>query len=473
VANSAAEDHYERELKFDVSADWTLPEPPRPVAAGVEREVVRLETTYFDTDARDLLRSRLTLRRRRGDADEGWQLKVPAGAGRTEIRLPPSGDGVPAELAELTLGVRGGRALRPLATLVTERHVHRLRARGGATLAEIAVDDVTAGPTREAGHPLRWHEVEVELADGDERLLRTLAGWLADSGARPSASSSKLGRAVGLEPVPTRDLTTLAGLAGAYLDAQFDAIVRGDIELRRGHDVVHPTRVGTRRYRSVLRELAPLFEPDRTVVLDAELAWFAAALGAVRDRRVLRAHLAESIGGLPAALVLGPVAARIGEALAREESDALHALSTVMRGERYFALLAQLRAWREEPPLVGDEPARHIARYLTRAQRRVARRVAAAAHATDRDQALHRARKAAKRARYLAELAVPELGRHAEAVRDQMKATQDRLGLRQDGLIAAEFLHRHGAAAGAAGENGFTYGLLYERELTRARSIDH
>jgi hypothetical protein len=55
---------------------------------------------------------------------------------------------------------------------------------------------------------------------------------------------------------------------------------------------------------------------------------------------------------------------------------------------------------------------------------------------------------------------------------DRMKKLQDDLGLQQDRVVAAEFLRRAGAAAVAAGENGFTFGLLYERQLNRLREDD-
>jgi CHAD domain-containing protein len=53
-----------------------------------------------------------------------------------------------------------------------------------------------------------------------------------------------------------------------------------------------------------------------------------------------------------------------------------------------------------------------------------------------------------------------------------MKKTQERLGDRQDRIVAAEFLRRMAATADLAGENGFTYGLLYERECTRAQAVN-
>jgi hypothetical protein len=47
---------------------------------------------YFDTSDLRLLRAGVTLRRRTGGPDEGWHLKLPAGAdSRDEHRLPLTG----------------------------------------------------------------------------------------------------------------------------------------------------------------------------------------------------------------------------------------------------------------------------------------------------------------------------------------------------------------------------------------------
>lgn len=467
------EEHRERELKFDVGVDWRLPDLTvlTPPGGSVQRDTAHFETTYFDTAARDLLGSRITLRRRAGDADTGWHLKVPAGEARTEIRLPATGRGLPAELREVTRGVRAGAALTPLATLTTEREIHRLLDESGSALAEIVVDDVTALAVREVGVTRHWREVEVELLDGDERLLKKAASWLTKRGAAPSPSSSKLARAVDGDTGKPRDAATLSGLVGAYLDAQADAIVRGDLDLRRGRTAVHATRVGTRRYRSVLRVLGSIFDAERADALDADLAWFAGALGAVRDLQVLRAHLGDMIAELPPELVVGPVAERIRAALDAEEEQAATRLAALMRTKRYFGLLGQLRAWREELPVAADEPAEGVAGYLAKAERHVRRTLKAVPKGAGRDEALHRVRKSAKRARYVAELSTPELGKHARRAVKRMKKTQQRLGLRQDRIVAAGFLQRVAPAAAALGEDTFTYGLLYERELARAAAV--
>jgi CHAD domain-containing protein len=144
-----------------------------------------------------------------------------------------------------------------------------------------------------------------------------------------------------------------------------------------------------------------------------------------------------------------------------------------MRSRRYFALLRELREWSVRPPINVDHPAAQVATFLHKAERKVRRRLKTAGHSADRDAAMHRARKAAKRARYTAELSEPELGRAARKAKKQAKKLQQRLGDRQDRVVAAAFLLRVGAAAGTTpGENGFTFGLLYERELEHARRAD-
>lgn len=52
---------------------------------------------------------------------------------------------------------------------------------------------------------------------------------------------------------------------------------------------------------------------------------------------------------------------------------------------------------------------------------------------------------------------------------DRYRRLQDLLGEHQDSAVAAKLLRQLGAAAGITdGENGFTFGLLFEREQERA-----
>jgi CHAD domain-containing protein len=462
----------ERELKFDVPDGWELPDPASlaPPGGSVTQRDVALESTYFDTPDHALLGARLTLRRRGGDEDEGWQLKVPNGDARTEVRLPPGSSAVPSALKDLTAGIRTGAPLRPVARLQTNRAVHVIVAADATPLAELVVDDVRATSMGDTAVVRTWREVEVELKEGDEALLQRAAKWLRRAGARPSSSGSKLARALQDGHPPTAATPrTVQSVLRSYLAEQHQAIRLGDVAIRMGKEAVHPTRVATRRYRTVLKVFADRLDPARAAQLDEELKWYANALGGVRDLQVLDRKLHAELARLPVELVLGPVAARLRQTLDKERADAQRALDTVMRSRRYAALLRELRDWSHTPPfVVDDEPARRLDRYLRAAEKKVGRRLHAAEAVDDKEPAkndmLHRARKAAKRARYTAELSAPVLGKRAKKAAGHAKKRQRRLGDRQDAVLATAFLRRVGAAAGTTpGENGFTFGILLAR----------
>jgi CHAD domain-containing protein len=320
-----------------------------------------------------------------------------------------------------------------------------------------------------------WREVEIELKDGDEALLKRAAKALRRSGATPSGSGSKLARALGGPSAPTVPgaVKTVLDAVRAYLAEQHEAIVAADLALRGGDNVVHVTRVATRRYRSVLHVFGDLFDRERAPLLDAELKWYAGVLGAVRDLQVLGEQLRGELASLPPELVLGPVSTRLEQTLVSELAAAQRKLAAAMASPRYLALLRELRAWAGALPVAAkDKPAARLEKYLRTADGKVADRLDVAAAIPDEDpaknDALHRARKAAKRARYTAELSLPSLGKRATKSVKRAKKVQTALGRHQDAVIAAQFLRRMGAAAGTtAGENGFTFGILFERIAQR------
>lgn len=115
--------------------------------------------------------------------------------------------------------------------------------------------------------------------------------------------------------------------------------------------------------------------------------------------------------------------------------------------------------------MASDVPAGRVADPLSRAEREVARRQRAVPASAGRDEALHAVRKAAKRARYLAELSRPELGEPARSAALRYEDEQARLGRHQDAVVAAAFLDRIAADAAAAGEEIVTYTVLIDRTL--------
>jgi CHAD domain-containing protein len=92
--------------------------------------------------------------------------------------------------------------------------------------------------------------------------------------------------------------------------------------------------------------------------------------------------------------------------------------------------------------------------------------------AQDRDTAIHQARKAAKRARYAAEAAVPALGRTASRQAAQARELQQLLGDHHDSVVARAVLLDLAGEARAAGEDTFTYGLMYQRQACQADKIE-
>jgi CHAD domain-containing protein len=262
---------------------------------------------------------------------------------------------------------------------------------------------------------------------------------------------------------------TAAGRAVAsYLTEQVDNIFDGDLGLRRGSDPIHDTRVAIRRLRSTLRVFAKLLERSVENV-DDELKWYAGLLGEVRDCQVQRRRFREALAQLPAELVLGPVANRINTDLQSDQLQARTRVAEAMNSPRYLDLLATLQRWRIQPPLSGPPSLKAVTKRARRAERKADRRMNKAIEAGD-DALLHRARKAAKRARYAAELRVP-VDKGAKGTAKHYKKIQRVLGDHQDGVVASATLHRLAITAGTTvGENGFTYGLLYAREQRAAEA---
>ena len=104
--------------------------------------------------------------------------------------------------------------------------------------------------------------------------------------------------------------------------------------------------------------------------------------------------------------------------------------------------------------------------------RRLQRALAAVPAAEDRDTAIHEARKAAKRARYAAEAAAPALGAPASRQAAQAKELQELLGDHHDSVVTRTVLLGLAGQARAAGEDTFTYGIMYERQACAAAEIE-
>ena len=450
----------EREDKWDVDDHFVLPGFDDLIDDGdIDRSTVRLESVYYDTADHDLQSHGIVLRRRDGDDDTGWQLKVPDLDGRIEIRTSLA-DEPPAELSDLLTGVRLGKELVNVATLRTERTRYRIRRREHLC-AELADDQVHASVDHRL---LAWREIEVEYGSKSDSLSDRLAKRLSRAGARPSKHPSKLAHALGATATPDIDDAAHVALLD-YVTDQIDAIFDGDLRLRRGQDPIHDTRVAIRRLRSTIRVFGKLLDRSVTDPVDEELKWFAGLLGEVRDRQVQRRRFREVLAQWPPELVLGPVANRINTDLQSEQLRARAEVTEAMGSARYLDILATLQQWRSGLPVKRGASVKKLHKRALRAESKADRRLAAAIESGD-GAMLHRARKAAKRARYAAELRRPlDKGAVTEKSEKHFKKIQRVLGEHQDSVVASDVLRRFALTAGTtAGENGFTYGLLYARE---------
>ncbi len=247
------------------------------------------------------------------------------------------------------------------------------------------------------------------------------------------------------------------------------------------YDAVHQMRVATRRLRATLRSFGPVIPRAETSHLAGELNWLGHLLGAARDGEVLPAHLQASLRPVPVELLIGPVQARVQGHFAPRRAAGHAEVIEALDSARYAELMAELDlltagplAGRQIGPKAGD-PARDVLpRAVRKAYRQADRRMRRARRAPsghDRDVALHQARKSARRARYAAEAAALVSGKPARRFARQMKKVQSALGEHQDSVLARQSARDLGIGAHLAGENAFTYGLLYERERHQAAGL--
>lgn len=465
MSPSAPTRHLEVERKFDVDAA-TQP-PPFHDVSGVTRveqaDTQTLDAVYFDTPDHDLAANRITLRRRTGGSDAGWHLKLPAGPdSRTEVRAPlDEAEQVPAELLDVVLAIVRDRPVAPVARISTIRRLQLLHGAGDAVIAEFCDDQVTAGRGADGTvAPQRWREWELELV-GDHTnadLMNRVSDRLLQAGAKPAGAGSKLARVLGTAPkgLPAESLhRAMAEQIGRLL--VWDRAVRAEAD-----DAVHQMRVTARTIRSLLQASPDSFGLTGDAPIVDEVRELGNLLGVARDAEVLAERYRSALDEVPPELVRGPIRQRlVGGAEQRYRTGLRHALAA-MRLPRYFRLLDGLEALLVMSPAADGRPAPTTVAAAGKKVQKAAKAARRADGAADRDHAIHRIRKRAKLLRYTADAV------GAKTVSKRAKKVQSLLGDHQDSVVSREHLSEQAAAAHAAGEDTFTYGLLYQREADLA-----
>ncbi|MDM0024827.1 CYTH and CHAD domain-containing protein [Variovorax saccharolyticus] len=465
----------EFELKFQVDAAHQT-----AVEAAVARgrsHRAHLRARYYDTADGALAAQRIVLRVRKED---GAWIQTAKAPGRSLVErlehnaeLPPA----PASATPLPLlgrhegtpvGERIAEALRqaghdpaetielvPLYGTDVWRTTREMRS--GDALVELAFDvgSVRAGDKTQ---PLR--ELEIELKHGSPSSLLELAGrWSARYGLwLDTVSKSQRGERLArgathgapVKASPPRLKTGASGpeLFRAVLDSCLAQILPNASEVAAGSpdpEHVHQLRVGIRRLRTALREMAS-FAPAIDPAWEPVLAETFGRLGRQRDRD----HV---VGGLqPRLLAHGAPPVDLGAG-----SAAIQPAEEVVRDRAFQSVLMRLIAASLPAPDggaaesgSGPGSARKAVRdRLSRLHRQVLKDGQRFERLEPEQQ--HRVRKRLKRLRYLGEFVAPLFGRRAaERFLAQLEPAQDALGEHNDAAIAMAAFRAHAAHDGAA-----------------------
>lgn len=266
----------------------------------------------------------------------------------------------------------------------------------------------------------------------------------------------------------------------AALRSQLDQLRAQEPDVRaETAGAVTRMRVTTRQLRSTLRGFSRILDREATRPVIEELKWLGAQLGEENDTEAVTEQFHDLLAQLPANLLPRPLINDLERELARLADDGKHTVLAALDDDRYAALHDMLDRLLEAPPLThrAARPAStELPRNVGKALRRLDRRLEAAAAlppGTERDAALHEARKADKLVRYLTEIVAPVAGEPAARLRRQAKKLQDLLGDYQDAVIARSLLHRLSEAAHANGQADFLYDLLDALERAREARVLH
>ena len=275
---------------------------------------------------------------------------------------------------------------------------------------------------------------EVVVAEGEEEAVTTVTQPLVVT-REDDTAPGKL-----LAPWYASSTIALAELGRILLRRHLRRLCSAEREVRANTSVeaVHDLRVATRRLRSTLRLLAPVYAGDNWRALNRGIGEIGRAAGAVRDRDVLLADLASRASVLPAeALVdlqqrLSNERAVAHAALINFLDDARHARFI----RRFARVMNDLSSW-DNRPRVRDLGGSTIWRHYE------------VLRAHDQDglptaiEDLHMMRIDGKRMRYVLELFTDTLGPHVDELGQPLVAFQDHLGVLNDIVVASLLLAPH------------------------------
>ncbi|PUA96234.1 adenylate cyclase [Acidovorax sp. 107] len=465
----------EIEFKFCIP-----PERLAAVQAAVRRGrwvTVRMEARYFDTPDGALASRGIAFRLRR-EGDQWVQTVKALGDGPLDrqehnvARGPATAGAAPEPLPQLHDGtVAGARLLQALQaasgpleeTYGTEMdRMTRDITRQGAVV-ELALDTgrVVAhrGTPQQAEAPIC--ELELELKAGTVAGLAALATqWSARHGlflstvskaergerllAAPGGRPARKPRPLTYPSLPLPPGPALQRAVVAHCLQQMVGPASDIAEGANDDEQVHQLRIGIRRLRTALRELAPLAPGSFDPAWEPPLVDVFQQLGHLRDRSQVMERIETELHAAGAPHLPSQKSADAGQATAAH----------IVRNAAFQGALVGLMAFTTQGlDATGDDPAG----LDTRATRRLLQHRLRALHAQVQKgtrgfaartpQAQHRLRKRLKRLRYLTEFVAPALDAHSARFLDSLQPALSALGRLNDERVAAA-LYRESAEAG-------------------------
>lgn len=459
--------------------------PPERLAAAraaVRRgrwAMVRMEARYFDTPDGALASQGIAFRLRR-EGDQWVQTVKALGEGPLDrqehnvARGPATAGAAPEPLPQLHAGTVAGARLQealhaasgPLAEIYgTEMdRVTRNTIRQGAVV-ELALDTgrvvARRGTPQQAETPIC--ELELELKAGPVAGLAALATQWAKRHGLFLSTVSKAERGERLLAAPDsrsprkvredlsatyEQLPTGPALQRSVVAHCLQQILGPASDIAEGSnddEQVHQLRIGIRRLRTALRELAPLAPGSFDPTWEPPLVDVFRQLGHLRDRSQVMQRVGAELraAGAPPMPLHGAENANLGAAAAAVVRDT--AFQGALVGLMAFTSQG-LDATGSEPAGLDAKATRRLLQQRLRALhsqvRKGARRFAAR-----KPQAQHRLRKRLKRLRYLTEFVAPALDAHSTRFLDSLQPALSALGRLNDERVAAA-LYREVAEAG-------------------------
>jgi len=475
-------DPVEREVKLAADLQFALPDLRMLVKRVVRVPEQRLLSTYFDTPDYRLWHRGIALRHRTGEGSRLWTLKLPKpSSGPTIDRIELEWGGpvevIPMEAQNIVQGIVRRVPLRRVTSLHTDRR--RLMLQGGKNRLVAELDDDTVTIHGGPHDGVRFRQVEVELAEGHDHLLKACIEQLVEAGAwvdrRPKLAYAIdiRGDGGGLQLGPK---STTRDAVRASLGNGLNRILSHEYLLRLGPDpsaeAIHQTRVAARRLRSDLNTFKALLDPLWVAHARSDLKWVGDALGLVRDADVLREHLGQP-GSSTTEEPNG--ASSLHHGLREQRLEGTETLTRVLESERYLVLLDKLNAAAEWPPffssrrqsrhdLVNGRASKTLPKTVERPLRKMNKEAQRAGEKPTNRQ-LHKIRVRAKQIRYAAEVATPVIGKPAIHLARAAESLQTVLGEHHDAVVAEEWLRKR--ARGASWKVAFTAGELASEQNRR------